>query len=44
MRAFARRAGLKLSDMTAQEFARLLGAFLLPILDDLRHMEKTKGS
>jgi len=44
MRAFARRAGLKLSDTTGQEFARLLGAFLLPIVDDLRRMEKTKGT
>lgn len=36
VRAFARRAGLTLPDDPGREFAGLLGAFLLPLLDDLR--------
>jgi hypothetical protein len=36
VRAFARRAGLALPDDPGRDFAELLGAFLLPVLDDLR--------
>jgi predicted nucleotidyltransferase component of viral defense system len=44
VRAFARRAGLKVSDKTGDDFVRLLSAFLLPILDDLRRKEKSEGT
>ena len=44
VRAFARRAGLALSGPPAEEFARLLGAFLWPILDDLHHGERNEGT
>lgn len=43
VRAFTRRAGLAVSVSSDGEFARLLGAFLLPILDDLRRGEPLKG-
>lgn len=36
VRAFARRAGLAVPAAPGEEFVRLLGAFLLPILEDLR--------
>lgn len=44
VRAFARRAGLSVPDAPGQEFTRLLGAFLLPILDDLRCGERREGT
>ncbi|GAB4182041.1 MAG: nucleotidyl transferase AbiEii/AbiGii toxin family protein [Rhodocyclaceae bacterium] len=43
-RAFARRAGLTLPDDPGSAFAGLIGAFLLPILDDLRHSERRGGT
>ncbi len=36
VKAFARRAGLTLADEPGAEFVRVLGAFLSPILDELR--------
>jgi hypothetical protein len=36
VRAFARRAGLAVPDAPGDAFAHLIGALLLPILDDLR--------
>ena len=36
LRAFARRAGLTLPEDPRREFTALLGAFLLPVLEDLR--------
>jgi hypothetical protein len=36
VRAFARRAGLTITGEPGDEFVELIGAFLLPILDDLR--------
>ncbi len=36
VRAFARRAGLTVPESFANELARVLGAFLSPVLDDLR--------
>ncbi|MGH2830875.1 MAG: nucleotidyl transferase AbiEii/AbiGii toxin family protein [Candidatus Binatia bacterium] len=36
VRAFARRAGLAVPEAFAHEFARVLGTFLSPVLDDLR--------
>ncbi len=44
VRAFARRAGLALPDDPGSEFAGLIGAFLLPILDDLRDGEGREGT
>ena len=44
LRAFARRAGLAVPEVPGGEFADLLGAFLLPILEDLRVARKTKGT
>jgi hypothetical protein len=44
VRAFARRAGLDLPDDPGLEFTGLLGAFLLPILEDLRRGEGREGS
>jgi len=44
VRAFARRAGLKISDKIGDDFVGLLSAFLLPILDDLRRKEKSEGT
>jgi hypothetical protein len=44
VRAFARRAGLKVSEKIGDDFVRLLSAFLLPILDDLRRKEKSEGT
>ncbi len=43
VRAFARRAGLELPDDPGVEFTELLGAFLLPILEDLRRGEGRGG-
>jgi hypothetical protein len=44
VRAFARRAGLAVPAAPGDEFTRLLGAFLLPILDDLRRGERREGT
>ena len=44
VRAFARRAGLKVPDNPGNEFAGLIGAFLLPVVDDLRHGEGRGGT
>ncbi len=44
VRAFARRAGLAIAAAPGDEFARLLGAFLVPILRDLRDGEKREGT
>ncbi len=43
VRAFARRAGLAIPAEPGDEFVRLLGGFLLPILDDLRRDERREG-
>jgi len=40
VRAFTKRAGLA---VPGDEFAQLLGTFLLPILDDLRHEVRREG-
>lgn len=43
-RAFAKRAGLRAPpDAPDREFARLLGSFLNPILDDLREQRPGSG-
>jgi hypothetical protein len=44
VRAFARRAGLAVPAAPDDEFARLLGAFLRPILDDLQSGEQCEGT
>ena len=44
VRAFARRAGLAIPDTPGEEFTRLLGAFVLPILDDLRRRKGRGGT
>jgi hypothetical protein len=44
VRAFARRAGLTVTDDPGSEFAGLLGAFLLPILDDLHRGGQREGT
>lgn len=44
VRAFARRAGLDVSVEPDEAFVRLLGAFLRPILDDLREGSRREGS
>ncbi len=44
VRAFARRAGLAVPESAGKEFAPLLGAFLLPILDDLRRGDVGGGT
>lgn len=43
-RAFARRAGLKAPENPGTEFAGLLGAFLLPVVDDLRNGKGRTGT
>ena len=43
-RAFARRAGLQIPEDPGHEFSDLLGAFLLPVLDDLRRGETGEGT
>jgi len=43
VRAFARRAGLEAPDKPAEEFTRVLHAFLAPLLEDLRTEEKRRG-
>lgn len=42
--AFARRARLTVPAGFADEFTRILGAFLLPVLDDLRRRERRVGT
>lgn len=42
--AFARRARLTVPAGFADEFTRILGAFLLPVLDDLRRGERRVGT
>jgi hypothetical protein len=44
VRAFAGRAGLKVPENPGNEFAGLLGEFLLPVVDDLRRGEGRKGT
>ena len=44
VRAFARRAELDVPKDFADEFARVLGAFLLPVLDDLRRGANRTGT
>lgn len=44
MRAFARRAGLPAPEQPREEFTELLGAFLLPVLDDLLRGAPGEGS
>lgn len=44
IRAFVRRAGLAVPDVPGDEFARLLSAFLTPILQDLRDAAKREGT
>ncbi len=44
VRAFARRAGLTLADEPGAEFARLLGAFLSPMLEDVRGGARREGA
>jgi hypothetical protein len=43
LRAFAKRAGLDASDVQEEAFAKLLGSFLNPILDDLRQQRRGAG-
>jgi hypothetical protein len=44
VRAFARRAGLAIPAAPADEFVGLLGAFLLPVINDLRGGEVREGT
>jgi hypothetical protein len=44
VRAFARRAGLAVPAVPADEFVGLLGTFLLPILDDLSRSQQSEGT
>ncbi|MGH7558899.1 MAG: nucleotidyl transferase AbiEii/AbiGii toxin family protein [Gemmatimonadota bacterium] len=44
VRAFARRSGLEIPEDPGHELADLVGAFLLPILDDLRRGAEETGS
>jgi len=44
VRAFTRRAGLAVSAIPGEEFAPLLAAFLLPILEDLRVGRAREGA
>ena len=43
VRAFARRAGLEVPAKPADEFTRVLHAFLAPVLEDLRHGTRRGG-
>lgn len=43
VRAFARRAGLRVPDKPAEEFVRLLRAFLSPVLQDVREGNREAG-
>lgn len=44
VRAFARRAGLTVADQPGAEFVAVLGAFLLPVLADLRRGQRRRGT
>ena len=44
VRAFARRAGLSIPAFPGEDFSQLLGRFLLPIVQDLRHGKRRKGT
>ncbi len=44
VRAFARRAGLTIAGEPGDEFLSLLGAFLLPLFDDLRRGDEREGT
>ena len=44
VRAFARRSGLELPDLPSSEFAELLAAFLLPVLEDLSQDVQQDGT
>lgn len=44
LRAFARRAGIELPDANNEPLSRLISAFLLPILEDVRLGRRFKGS
>jgi hypothetical protein len=44
LRAFARRAGLEVPAQPAEEFTRVLHAFLSPVLDDLRTETRREGT
>lgn len=43
LRAFARRAGLAVAGDSVPDLAPLLGAFLLPLLEDLQRGVRRKG-
>jgi hypothetical protein len=44
LRAFARRAGLEVPADPGREFTELLGAFLLPLFDDVHHGTQRHGA
>lgn len=44
VRAFARRSGIEVPENFADECARILDAFLSPVLDDLRNKRQPSGS
>ena len=44
VRAFARRAGLTLADEPGASFAQVLGAFLSPLLEDVRSGDQREGT
>jgi len=44
VRAFARRAGLPIPTAPGEDFVPLLGAFLLPVLEDLRRGARRDGT
>ena len=44
VRAFARRAGLVVGGDPAPDLARVLGAFLLPLLEDVRRDTRREGT
>ena len=44
VRAFARRAGITLAVDPGAEFAQALGAFLSPVLDDVRQDNRREGT
>ena len=44
VRAFARRAGIAVQDDFADECARVLDAFLAPVLEDLRRGQRSAGT
>jgi hypothetical protein len=44
VRAFARRSGIAVAADPAPDLARLLGAFLLPVLEDLQRGTRREGA